>query len=435
VSAARRAALDASSGVLRTAREAGEIPLKLATVEAARTAAREAAATVLRESGRYDGEDEISVEAEAVADSAVRMYYAAAATRERRPRPKKPREPQKPRPVSSSKPTVVGKLKNPLGAGRNQDDDIRNEISGAPPSAVLSDTPPPIRYSTQPPQCRHYAKTTHRRCMRGAMENGYCYFHGGADFSVIAADDREHDGKIKVTHSGGIAMDNAPRPGEKESIYYKYLTPEEQLIYANIKIGSLEDEIRIVKIQLRRAIEKQKLFERIRELMNETVETEDGIRTPEEVAQLLEISEYSREITDGVDGRGASILSDVRKVMRRKTDYLGEIKKLTKLLSELEMTHVSLTATSPLQREEAVRQLATQLRAFSDAAAGLFPGGSAPPGASSEPISAEEAEDEGRGAEGRGAEGRGAEGRGAEGRGADGRGADGRGADGRGADD
>ncbi|BDD93525.1 hypothetical protein PanNE5_29650 [Pandoraea sp. NE5] len=70
-------------------------------------------------------------------------------------------------------------------------------------------------------------------CKNGAMANGRCRMHGG---------------KTPETNQ------NAVKPG---SLYSKHLTDEEQVLFDAIELGSLDDEIRLTKIRLARALAQE----------------------------------------------------------------------------------------------------------------------------------------------------------------------------------
>src|ERR1035437_10291942 len=75
------------------------------------------------------------------------------------------------------------------------------------------------------------------KCKAPAMPNGRCRVHGG--------------------QSTGAPADNqnAAKPG---SLYSKYLTPEEQATYAQIELGNVDDELRLMRIRLERALKLEK---------------------------------------------------------------------------------------------------------------------------------------------------------------------------------
>lgn len=68
------------------------------------------------------------------------------------------------------------------------------------------------------------------RCKRAPMPNGRCKLHGGA---------------TPPTNR------NAAKPG---SIYSKFLTEEEQALEGDLELGSVDAELRLMRIRLRRAL-------------------------------------------------------------------------------------------------------------------------------------------------------------------------------------
>lgn len=69
-------------------------------------------------------------------------------------------------------------------------------------------------------------------CQAQAMPNGRCRMHGG---------------KAAETHKGN-------QNARKHGIYSDTLTADEQGLWDEINVGSLDDDIRIAKLQLRRAL-------------------------------------------------------------------------------------------------------------------------------------------------------------------------------------
>ena len=67
-------------------------------------------------------------------------------------------------------------------------------------------------------------------CKKPKMENGRCRLHGG----------------LTPKHNT-----NAASPG---NIYSKYLTPEENLLFDDIRIGKVETEVRLMRIRLARLL-------------------------------------------------------------------------------------------------------------------------------------------------------------------------------------
>lgn len=73
-------------------------------------------------------------------------------------------------------------------------------------------------------RCRATSKHTRKRCRNWALENGCCKYHGGMT------------------------------PSKAGAMYSKYLTEEEKALYEDVKIGELDDEIRLAKVHLARAV-------------------------------------------------------------------------------------------------------------------------------------------------------------------------------------
>jgi hypothetical protein len=72
------------------------------------------------------------------------------------------------------------------------------------------------------------------RCQQPGMPNGRCYLHGGK--------------------STGPKTPNTAKNAIQHGIYAQHLTADERIVYASMKIGSVEDELRLTKIRLARAL-------------------------------------------------------------------------------------------------------------------------------------------------------------------------------------
>ncbi|WP_304519143.1 HGGxSTG domain-containing protein [Advenella sp. FME57] len=140
-----------------------------------------------------------------------------------------------------------------------------------------------------------------QRCRNRAMENGRCRMHGGKSTGAP------------------ISNKNAAKPG---SIYSKFLTPEEQRTLTRIELGKVDDELRLTRIRLMRALARENEF---------------GNRYEEDTER--------RELIE-VDGR---IVPGIEKVTttRKVRDYSALIDKLTARIESLERTRAELAKTNP----------------------------------------------------------------------------------------
>ena len=123
-------------------------------------------------------------------------------------------------------------------------------------------------------------------------------------------------GKTRCKLHGGASA--GPGAGNSNAathgIYAKHLTEDEQAIYNDIRLGEVDHELRVARIQLARALARQKAFADTPEL-DEVVENEGG---------------------------GLTIAKESRKSKVR--DYLGIIDKLMARIESLERTRKHLDA-------------------------------------------------------------------------------------------
>lgn len=112
------------------------------------------------------------------------------------------------------------------------------------------------------------AKTRSGKPCRGkAMANGRCRMHGGT--------------------SPGAPKGN--QNARKHGIYSKAMIPEELEIYDSIEVGNIDEEIKVAKLQLLRALKAQnkaddgdnlELFEEITSSGGEDIEVPEGVDAP-----------------------------------------------------------------------------------------------------------------------------------------------------------
>lgn len=124
-------------------------------------------------------------------------------------------------------------------------------------------------------------------------------------------------------HGGAATKANkgnrhAAKPG---SIYSQFLTVEENALLSSIELGKVDDELRLTRIRLRRALARENEFGNTLELDSEKVEP-------------LEV--------EGKD-TGLSKTTTTSKVR----DYAGLIDKLTARIESLERTRAELAKTNP----------------------------------------------------------------------------------------
>ena len=138
-------------------------------------------------------------------------------------------------------------------------------------------------------------------CRNRAMQNGRCRMHGG---------------KSTGAPTGNR---NAATPG---SIYSQYFTEEEKGLAVQIELGKVDEELRLTRIRLMRALAREA-----------------------EYGNTLELDSEKREpvIIDGVVVAGAEQITTTSKVR----DYTGLIDKLTARIESLERTRAELAKNSP----------------------------------------------------------------------------------------
>ncbi|OCG77377.1 hypothetical protein A9G42_05585 [Gilliamella sp. Nev6-6] len=140
-------------------------------------------------------------------------------------------------------------------------------------------------------------------CKSKAMTNGRCRMHGG---------------KATTTHKNNR---NAVKAG---GIYSKFFTDEEKQLSAELELGSLDDELRLTKIRLMRALK---------------AEAEQQERLDE-----LELDSYSESpaIISGFPDNDEIVR--VKQFKRR--DYVSIIDRLTARIESLEVRRASLVQMS-----------------------------------------------------------------------------------------
>lgn len=133
-------------------------------------------------------------------------------------------------------------------------------------------------------------------CRSFAMENGRCRMHGGK--STGAPKENKH----------------AARPG---ALYSKYLTDEEKVISEQIELGQVDEELRLTRIRLIRAMKRE--------------------------GEFSNKYEKDQERREPVESNG-QILPGVEKVTvtKKVRDYWALIDRLTARIESLERTRAEL---------------------------------------------------------------------------------------------
>ncbi len=211
-------------------------------------------------------------------------------------------------------------------------------------------------------------KTTGKPCMSiRLMKNGRCRIHGG----------RNNTKKIKDEHAPRVASIKTGIHTSKkaeESIYASSaLLTDELPVYDSVtnKLGTLDDELTMARIKLRRAYKAQKELDEIkdslqyaaaadkREFIN--LAAKNKLITQDHAQMYLDASDEHFQLTDFAKTR----------IIHRLCDYSDEIAKFTELVKKLETARKELLATTDMG-DDVVRRLAEDLRAFGENADGLM---------------------------------------------------------------
>lgn len=139
-------------------------------------------------------------------------------------------------------------------------------------------------------------------CQAKAMPNGRCRMHGG---------------NAAKTHQGN-------QNARKHGIYSTHLTDDEREIWHTLELGAVDEELRLTRIRLMRALARENEF-------GNTLELES------EKAEPIE-----------VEGK---VLEGVEKITRNSKvrDYNGVIDRLTARIESLERTRAELLKNNPPQ--------------------------------------------------------------------------------------
>jgi hypothetical protein len=133
------------------------------------------------------------------------------------------------------------------------------------------------------------------------MQNGRCRMHGGKSTGAPAGNR------------------NAATPG---TIYSRYFTEEEKDLAAQIELGKVDEELRLTRVRLMRALAREAEYDN-------TLELDSEKREPVTI--------------DGVVVAGTEQITTTSKVR----DYTGLIDKLTARIESLERTRAELAKNSP----------------------------------------------------------------------------------------
>lgn len=170
--------------------------------------------------------------------------------------------------------------------------------------------------------CGAKAKSTGLPCQRSPLAGRTrCRLHGG------------------VTKTKGKVNKDAVKPG---ALYSRYLTPDERVVFDLIELGSVDSELRLMRVRLERALREEKK-------QAERDEAEDDI--------TLELESRTER-----DGGGPFTVDEERTYKRR--DWRVLVERLSSKIESLEKTRAELTkAKAPTDNDlaAALSRLADRL--------------------------------------------------------------------------
>lgn len=139
-------------------------------------------------------------------------------------------------------------------------------------------------------------------CQSRAMPNGRCRMHGG---------------KAAETHKGN-------QNARKHGIYSSFLSEDERKVWHSLELGAVDEELRLTRIRLMRALAREN-------------EHGDTLELESEKVEPMEL--------DGKPIDGAEKITRTSKVR----DYSALIDKLTARIESLERTRAELMKSNPPQ--------------------------------------------------------------------------------------
>lgn len=229
---------------------------------------------------------------------------------------------------------------------------------------------PIMDYETDTPKCGAHCRTTGKPCTAYAMENGRCRMHGGNNNA--STNPAKHNGTTRAAPiQYGIYADVG-------------LLDDEYTVYPGVvqKLGTLDEELHMARIKLRRVYKAQAHWERVRDDMARVIDDPDSYLTMAKDHGVLELDELETKagtayVPSGVKGVPGELEDVATTRMKRKIhDYAAEILKFSNMIRNLETARVELLAGGT-GGEDYVRQLSEDLRDFDSNATGSNPGGAA----------------------------------------------------------
>ncbi len=167
-------------------------------------------------------------------------------------------------------------------------------------------------------------------CKNRAMPNGRCLRHGGKSTGPPEGN------KNAATHG----------------LYSSALLEGEAELYDQITLGTVDEELKMARIQLRRALNAQAQFERQRE----QGEKEAGLE--------YESIETEGKLKRGEDGR-TTLVPERAKTIRRKRDFQLEINRFTRTVADLEVKRMAILggtdSDNPHEQAQAIRRAMNEI--------------------------------------------------------------------------
>lgn len=193
--------------------------------------------------------------------------------------------------------------------------------------------PKPPPGSKNPPRCGAKSKRSGNPCRGWAMPNGRCRMHGGASTGA-----RTEAGKARI-RAAVVAANTT------HGIYASALRADERELWSAISVGSLDDEIRLARLQLTRALRARAAEEDALAVAApgppRKVETEDDDGEPEEADGAMSLGDLLADFS-GLDevsheqGYNVKGPVDLVRRVRRKVDWDSKIDKLLARVAGLE---------------------------------------------------------------------------------------------------
>jgi hypothetical protein len=141
--------------------------------------------------------------------------------------------------------------------------------------------------------------------------------------------------------------------GVTHGLYRKHYSEEEQKIFDDIKIGEVDEEIAVLKMQLRRAVKADEMWR----------------------AQQAELEEVERTEEEDTISYGSGAVKEKRtrkKRILRKDGFAEEIRKFAKAVVDAEAKRANIAALRDNQNTH--EKTAQSFREFTDAVIDSFPG-------------------------------------------------------------